>query len=225
MVTAVLFDLYETLVTEAPVQPTRASSLGPALGLERDAYRREWKARRPRIVVGALSFADALRQISETLTAAADEAAIQSICEQRVNEKRVALARIDDQITRLVTDLATAGIRLGVISNGFKEDVLPWPGCSLAPAFHCTVFSCDERVAKPDREIYRRALERVGATPEEAIYIGDGGDNELMGAEQAGLRAFRATWFVRHPTVTGTWPELASPQDVLRNPNGTRTQS
>ena len=65
MIKAVLFDLFETLITESHYAPTRASSLAPALGLERQAYRPAWKARRPRIVVGELSFADALTQISQ----------------------------------------------------------------------------------------------------------------------------------------------------------------
>lgn len=33
MINAVLFDLFETLITEVAVQPTRASSLAQALGL------------------------------------------------------------------------------------------------------------------------------------------------------------------------------------------------
>ncbi len=215
MIDAVVFDLYETLVTETHAQPTRASSLGPALGLDPRAYRPEWKARRPRIVTGELSFRDALIEISTKLTGNADESAIQHICEQRIREKTEACARPDDRVAALIEALGKAGVRLGVISNGFKEDVVPWPQCALAPAFRATAFSCDEGVAKPSREIYRRAVERLDVQPEAAVFIGDGGDGELAGAEEAGLRAFRATWFVRNPTVTSAWPELATPHDVL----------
>jgi hypothetical protein len=37
VIKAVLFDLFETLITESHLAPTRASSLAPALGLERQA--------------------------------------------------------------------------------------------------------------------------------------------------------------------------------------------
>jgi HAD superfamily hydrolase (TIGR01509 family) len=215
MIEAVVFDLYETLITETHAQPTRASSLGPALGLDPKTYRPEWKARRPRIVTGELSFRDALIEISTTLTGKADDNAVQRICEQRIREKTEACARPDNRVALLLAALGRAGIRLGVISNGFKEDVVPWPQCVLAPAFHATAFSCDEGVAKPSPEIYRRALERLGVEAKAAIFIGDGGDGELAGAEQTGLRVYRATWFVRNPTVTDAWPELANPQDVL----------
>jgi putative hydrolase of the HAD superfamily len=215
MVAAVLFDLYETLVTETGIRPTRASSLAAALGVEREAYRREWKARRPRIVTGELSFGDALTDICLELTTTVNKAAITDIRDQRIREKADVFRRADERIIALVRALARGGVKLGVISNGFREDVLPWSGSSLAPLFTSTVFSCHEHVAKPDVGIYARALEELGVRPAETVYVGDGGDNELRGATQAGLRAFRATWFVRNPTCTGSWPELARPEDVL----------
>lgn len=81
-------------------------------------------------------------------------------------------------------------------------------------------FSFTEGVAKPDPEIYLRALHRLGVQPEAAIFIGDGGDNELAGAEEAGLRAFRATWFLTRWPQFRSWEgaglRLAGPQDVLK---------
>jgi len=216
MINAVLFDLFETLITELAVKPTRASSLAQALGLENEAYRREWKARRPRIVVGALSFADALTQVSQTLIGRVDEAAVHRICEQRIREKTAAYACPDDQVVTLITGLVRNGVVLGVVSNGFREDVLPWSDWSLAPAFRCTAFSCEEGVAKPDPEIYLRAVRRLGVRPETTVYIGDGADNELTGAEQAGLRACRAAWFVPNASQAAAWPELETCEDVLR---------
>ena len=215
MIKAVLFDLYETLITESHVAPTRASSLADALGLERQAYRAEWKARRPRVVMGKLSFADALTEVSQTLAGTVDTAAVQRICQQRIREKAAAFAHPDDQVATLITGLVRRGVALGVVSNGFREDVLPWTDCSLAPAFQCTAFSCEEGVAKPDPEIYLRAMRRLRVQPETAVYIGDGGDNELIGAEQAGLRAFRAAWFVRGSSQGLPWPEFTTCDDVL----------
>jgi putative hydrolase of the HAD superfamily len=215
MITAVLFDLFETLITESGMQPTRASHLAPILGLERDAYRKEWKVRRPSIVRGQMAFAEALTEISETLTGRADQAAIQGICRQRIREKTVAYAQVHDGIAALVTTLSRRGVRLAVISNGFEEDLLGWPRCSLAADIRCTAFSCMEGIAKPDPEIYRRALRRLGAGSATTVYIGDGGDGELAGAARAGLRAYRAGWFVRNSADQAAWPELAEHEDVL----------
>jgi FMN phosphatase YigB (HAD superfamily) len=169
MIKAVLFDLFETLITESRVQPTRASSLGASLGLEQEAFRVEWKVRRPRVVLGQLSFADALTEIAQTLTGRVDTAAVQRIYEQRIREKAAVYARIDEQV---------------------------------------------EGVAKPGPEIYLRAAHRLGVQPA-TVFIGDGGDNELVGAEQAGLRGFRAAWFTRDRSSEATGVGLAHCQDVL----------
>jgi putative hydrolase of the HAD superfamily len=217
MINAVLFDLFETLITEYWTHPTRASSLAATLELENDAYRVEWKARRARIVLGQVSFAEALTEICQTLTGSADTGAIQRVCKQRVREKAAAYARIDDEVTALITDLARRGIGLAVISNGFEEDVRPWSHCSLAREFQCTVFSCVEGVAKPDPEIYLRAVRRLGVQPATAVYVGDGADDELGGAERAGVRAYRAAWFVRRPPQKVPWPELTDREDVLKS--------
>jgi putative hydrolase of the HAD superfamily len=216
MIAAVLFDLYETLVTESALQPTRASSLASTLGVEEKAYRAEWKKRRPRIVRGDLSFVDALAEISQSLTGRVDVATIQRIRGDRIREKAAAYAQIDETVRTLVAGLSGRGIRLAVISNGFDEDIVGWSDCSLAPSVQCTVFSCVEHVAKPDPEIYLRALHRLGATPSAAVYIGDGADDELSGAEIAGIRPGRAAWYVREAAPQSTWPELTNEEEVLR---------
>ena len=195
MITAVLFDLFETLVTESHYAPTRAGSLGPALGLDRAAFKVEWKARRPLVVLGQLSFADALTEISMTLIGRVNAEAVRQAIEQRLSEKVLAFARRDPSVEHMIRELRARSIRLGVISNGFAEDVHAWPTWPLAREFEGRVFSCEAVLAKPDPEIYRKAMRELGVEPATTIYVGDGGDDELAGAERAGLRAFRATWF------------------------------
>ncbi len=216
MIAAVLFDLYETLITESAIRPARASSLAATLGLEENAYRAEWKKRRPLIVRGEMSFADALAEISQCLIGRADVAAIHRIRQERIREKAAAYSEIDRDVGALVTVLVGRGIGLAVVSNGFQEDVVGWSHCSLAPKFQCTVFSYAEHVAKPDREIYVRAVRRLGTKPATAVYIGDGADDELAGAERAGLRPGRAAWYVRDAPQKGVWPELTNAEDVLK---------
>jgi putative hydrolase of the HAD superfamily len=58
-----------------------------------------------------------------------------------------------------------------------------------------SVFSFDVGLAKPEPEIYVEALRRLNAEGRHAVFVGDGGDDELVGAERAGLRAAHATWF------------------------------
>ena len=98
--------------------------------------------------------------------------------------------------------LRSRDLRLGIVSNCFAEDVAAWPQCSLASHFDCTVFSFQVGIAKPDPEIYVEATRRLRVDVSEVWFIGDGSHGELSGAEQAGLRAFRALWFLRR------WPHF-----------------
>ena len=65
------------------------------------------------------------------------------------------------------------------------------------------MFSCEAGLAKPDPEIYRKAMRELGVEAETTVYVGDGGDDELAGAQRAGLRAFRAEWFVKSVNSKG----------------------
>lgn len=54
--------------------------------------------------------------------------------------------------------------------------------------FDLLVFSCVERVMKPERRIYEITLERLGLKAEQAVFIDDRQDF-IAGAKQAGLNA------------------------------------
>jgi putative hydrolase of the HAD superfamily len=202
MLRAVLFDLFETLITESRTEPAGVSSLAPELGCEREAFRRQWKVLRPAVTVGGVSFRRALSDIATKLGSHAEEATLQRLCNERTRAKAEPFAQIDHQVLTIIDYLRRRDLRLGVISNCFAEDVAAWPQCSLASRFDCTVFSFEVGLAKPDPEIYVEATRRLRVDVSETWFIGDGAHEELSGAEQAGLRAFRALWFVRR------WPHF-----------------
>jgi HAD superfamily hydrolase (TIGR01549 family) len=199
---AVLFDLFETLVTESLTRPAGVSSLAPEFGCEGEAFRRQWKPLRSAVTVGQLSFRQALRNVATTRGGHAEEATLQRLSEERTRTKAEAFAHIDDQVLSMVDYLRSRNLRLGIVSNCFAEDVAAWPHCSLSSRFDCTVFSCEVGLAKPDPRIYVEAIRRLAVDVSETWFIGDGGSDELSGAEHAGLRAFKALWFLRR------WPHF-----------------
>ena len=70
--------------------------------------------------------------------------------------------------------------------------------------------------AKPEREIYLEATGRLGVEPAQSLFIGDGGDDELLGAERAGLRSAQAAWFRGEVANTpASIPSLKTWQAVL----------
>lgn len=77
------------------------------------------------------------------------------------------------------------------------------------------VFSFAAGYVKPDARIYLMAIEQLGVSADDTLYAGDGSDDELAGAERAGLRAAQAGWFVSRDASTAV-PCFATPADVLR---------
>ncbi len=91
-------------------------------------------------------------------------------------------------------------IRIGLLSNAYPET-----RASLArrfPHFYnmfdATVFSAEEKMAKPDPQIYRLTLERLGVEAETAVFVDDFIEN-VEGARAVGMHAihFRNSQQVR----------------------------
>jgi HAD superfamily hydrolase (TIGR01509 family) len=209
MAEAILFDLFETLITESGTQPAGVSSLGPALGCAGEAFRARWKAYRAAVMLGRLSFREALGQILVDLGKQPDEAEILRVAERRIRTKAMPFNRVEPDVLAVVRDLRSRGLRLGVVSNCFAEDVVAWARSQLASHFGCSVFSFEVHVAKPDREIYVEAARRLNVDVGGTWFVGDGMHDELQGARAAGLRAFRALWFLDR------WPTLRDDQQSI----------
>jgi putative hydrolase of the HAD superfamily len=216
MIAAVLFDLYETLVTERQTTPVRASSLGERLGLDGAAFRDAWKRQRSRVIHGDVSFPDALVEIGSGLGRTVDSATIRSVCEARRREKAMLFEQVDPDALAAIRELHGQGVKLAVVSNCFAEDVHGWAQCVASPWFDASVFSFDVGAAKPEPQIYLEATRRLRVEPAEALFVGDGGDDELAGAERAGLGAAQAAWF-RGPLagLPAHVPRLSSWQAVV----------
>lgn len=215
MIAGVLFDLYETLVTERHATPARASSLGERLGLDAVAFRKAWKRQRARIIRGQVSFVDALLEIGAALGRRLDPELVRTLSEERRVEKAALFQRFDPVAVGVLRQLRHRGCKLAVVSNCFAEDVEAWPRWPAVECFDASVFSFEVGIAKPEPHIYLEAKQRLGVAASDAVFIGDGGDDELLGAERAGLRAAQAAWFrgelaglPRHIPRLSSWSEV-----------------
>jgi putative hydrolase of the HAD superfamily len=85
--------------------------------------------------------------------------------------------------------LRGAGLRLAVVSNsdGRVEEALTAAG--IRDRFDVVLDSALVGVEKPDPAIFRAALTALGVAPEEALYVGDLYDVDVVGARAAGMEA------------------------------------
>jgi putative hydrolase of the HAD superfamily len=79
------------------------------------------------------------------------------------------------------------GLRLGVVSNSEGRLVQLLERVGLASYFEVVLDSQIEGVQKPDPEIFRRALQRMGVSAARALYAGDIPEIDVLGARAAGM--------------------------------------
>ena len=99
--------------------------------------------------------------------------------------------------------LRAAGFKLGLITNGsVRMQSAKLERLALTTLFDTILISDAEGVAKPDAEIFRRALERLGVDAAHACYVGNHPDVDVAGAKAAGLHAiWRRDPFFEPPAV------------------------
>jgi HAD superfamily hydrolase (TIGR01509 family) len=85
--------------------------------------------------------------------------------------------------------LRAAGLRLGVVSNsdGRVEQALQAAG--LRDYFEVVIDSALVGLEKPDPRIFQAALAALGVSPQEALYVGDLYEVDVLGARAAGIEA------------------------------------
>jgi putative hydrolase of the HAD superfamily len=89
-----------------------------------------------------------------------------------------------------LAELRRRGMKLGVITNGPREmQRRKLAVLGLERSFDTVVVSGEEGVRKPDAEIFRRALGRLGVAAHEALFVGDHPVADVEGAHGAGLLA------------------------------------
>lgn len=184
MIRAVVFDLWQTLA----VWPEEKSS----------ALRRAWATtldvsvdRIDELWYGGDLYrqretgpiAAAIAALYEAVGATAD---VDAILARRLQLTREALVPVAGAVST-VLELRDRGIATGLISNCTEEVALVWEDTSFAGLFDVAVFSATAGCMKPDARIYELALEALGVTAEETLFVGDGANDELAGAERVGM--------------------------------------
>lgn len=90
----------------------------------------------------------------------------------------------------VLQELKNSGLLLGMITNGFTEfQLLNIRALGIEKYMDTILVSEQEGIKKPEAEIFLRALERLGVSPEESVYIGDHPENDVIGARNVGMHA------------------------------------
>jgi putative hydrolase of the HAD superfamily len=183
---AVIFDLWQTLV---PFSVESANvmygRLVEAWGADPEAFNEIWHRRRLERETGPME--PHLRSIAAELQLSGDLAAVMQVRRDWTFE---ALVPRPEALPTL-EELRRRGHKLGMISACSQDVPDVWDRTPLGGLFDVTIFSCSVGFSKPDRRIYELAAEELGVEASDCLFVGDGANDELPGAERAGMTALQ----------------------------------
>jgi putative hydrolase of the HAD superfamily len=142
-------------------------------------------------------------------------------CLMRLHEEQHLWCSVPQPTRAALTRLKAAGLLLGVVSNseGRVEQALEAAG--LRDYFDVVVDSGVLGIEKPDPRIFQAALQALGVAPEEALYVGDLYEVDVVGAQAAGIEAVLVSTCsiedLAHSLLSGDRP-MTTPSRSMEQP-------
>jgi putative hydrolase of the HAD superfamily len=191
---AVIFDLWETLIDWD--REAAAQMLAEVTAVVADeGFGERWDRARSRYTT----------PIRTALTEAGVPAeSLDEICAIRLEYVRRSLVPRPGVVETLRA-LRERGQLVGLITVCTQDVETLWAGSELAGLFDAEIFSSRAGVSKPDPRIYLACCEALGIEPGDAVFVGDGANDELAGARRVGMEAI----LIHRPGEGPLWPELA----------------
>lgn len=218
MIKAVIFDMFETLITLFESPPYFAAQMAVDAGISENNFRALWDSSETDRTIGKVSFEEILETILKENQCYSDSI-LNSIVKKRVQSKKEAFHHLHKDIIPMLNLLKEKGILIGLISNCFSEEVTAIKSSVLYPYFDAPCLSYEEGLQKPDTAIFQKCLDKLKVQASECIYVGDGGSHELEAAEKAGMKAVQATWYLKENTSQPAkrkmeFEQLETPLDI-----------
>lgn len=219
MAKAVIFDMYETLITlyESPLY--FGTQMAFDAGIEEEKFQEIWRTTEVDRTIGEKTFEEVLERILKT-NGCYSETKMNLIIKKRIRSKEESFEHLHKDIISMLRELKKKGILIGLISNCFSEEAMIIKKSVLYPYFDAVCLSFDERLRKPNPAIFEKCLEKLNVQAEDCLYIGDGGSYELETAERIGMKAVQAVWYLKENTSQpakrkSEFKQLEAPLDIL----------
>lgn len=200
MIKAVIFDMYETLITLYASPTYFGTQIAEDIGIPVDVFRSQWDSTEEERSTGKVTLEEVLEVIMRRNQCYSREL-LNKVVEKRIAAKRECFHHLHPEIISMLSELKSRKIKVGLISNCFSEEAMVIRESILFPYFDAAYMSYEQGVQKPDKEIFRRCLSALDVSAQECLYIGDGGSWELETAEEIGMKALQATWYLKEGTM------------------------
>ncbi len=196
MIKAVIFDMFETLVTLFEGKTYFSENVVSDLDLndELEAYRKAWHATEKDRTTGKYTFARGIEIALKEIGHYSPEK-VELVISHRLQALQDTFSAIPDESFELLQELKSRGIKIGLMTNTFSDERDFIRDCKLFPFFDVPLISYEIGICKPSEEMFSRMTEELGLSADECLYVGDGGSRELYAAREAGMHPVQCTWF------------------------------
>lgn len=219
MIKAVIFDMYETLITlfESPLY--MAKQICADVGISEPVFREIWDVTDEDRTLGKKTLEEVIEAILRK-NARYSEELFETVIEKRKRSRAECFEHLHPGIIPMLSAIKQKNIKIGLITNCYFEESEAIRGSLLFRYFDAVCMSCELGLKKPDPEIFRKCTELLSVDPAECIYIGDGGSLELEAAWEAGMHPAQAVWYLKEGTTQPVGRKagffhLESPTDVV----------
>lgn len=195
MIKAVIFDMYETLVSLFTCPTYMGHDVSVDLGIDEKKFREIWNASEDDRSIGKITFEEVIERIMRVNNIYSEEL-FKRIFYKRKTIPAEAFNNMHSEIIPMMEKLKENGKKIALISNCFYEERDNIMQSKLWKYFDCKCLSCELGIKKPDIKIYKHCLNQLSLKPEECLYVGDGGSYELETAELVGMNAAQACWYL-----------------------------
>ena len=185
---AVIFDLFGTLVDDfASSVGQMHAELAVALEVPYEPFMQLWRQTSHMRTIGVFQTVEtSIEHVCGVMGVQVGAEQMTKAVEIRLRHIRRMIEPRPDAVATLAR-LKNQDYKIGLISNCSIEIPILWQETAFANLVATPIFSCRERLKKPDPHIYHLACERLGVMPEHCLYIADGEDYELTAAAKVGL--------------------------------------
>jgi putative hydrolase of the HAD superfamily len=94
-----------------------------------------------------------------------------------------------DFLVEMLKTLKEQGYLLGIVTNGLGHfQTRSIEGLGIQDYFDIMLISEIEKVRKPHLEIFQRAMNRLGVSAQDCVFVGDHPEADILGAKRAKMR-------------------------------------
>ena len=218
---AVIFDMYETLVTQFESPLYYGTQIAQDLGLAPEAFLPGWRAAEEDRATGKLSLEEILDMLLRR-HGCHDPGLQEQVAGKRIAIQADCFSHLHSEILPMLAALKKKGLKIGLITNCFSEEAMLIRKSELFPHFDAPCLSWEVGVRKPDPAIYHSCLEKLGIPAQNCLYVGDGGSRELETARAMGMTALQALWYRKEgfeplqAAILADFPQLRHPMALLK---------